>query len=81
MVPVLDHRLSGRPFLRRNHDVFAVDDLGQDHRLGDVLAGGVELDGPEEARKIGCRDSIADLLRIEAPGAPEGVGKNMDSCG
>jgi hypothetical protein len=78
---VLDHWFLRRPFLRVDHDVFSVDDLDQYHRLGDVRAGSVELDGPEKGGEIGGRDRTADLIRIEVLPLLEGISKDIDRGG
>src|SRR5437588_4833190 len=70
-----------RPLLRRNHFVGSVQHLVEDHLLGDVLAGRVELDWGEHRRHVGRGDGVAHLLRIKRAGPLECVGEDQYAGG
>ena len=55
--------------------------LIQHHRLGNVLACGVELDRSVERGHVGSGDGISHLLRIQRPGALQRVHVHEHRCG
>src|SRR5690242_7123639 len=63
------------PLGRRHHLVIPVLHLVENHRLGDVLAGAVELDRPVEGREVGPGQRVAHFLRIERARALDRVGE------
>ena len=71
-------QLVRRPGGRRHDPVPAVLNLTQHHRLGDVLAGGVEADVAVEGLHVGRRQRCTHRLGIERTGALQRVRPDHD---
>jgi hypothetical protein len=60
---------------------FAVQDLRQHHRLGDLPAGRAELQRTVERVELRGGDGIAYFVGVEALRALEVVSEDLNSCG